>query len=569
MREAVLKAIDNYEKYIAQKGVEIPVLEAYSQVVRDVYRADKDIEYGKEISKKLKNHINSLIYKKTKGYFLDLEAFGQEHGVQFPEVDMMYGVLKEEAPYLFHSYLLYLESKRKECDRFYSPKLYQLNHHGLIQSMQDLEDGVIKRLCISAPPGTQKTTLEKFFASWIIGKYVSDYSLFFSHNADMTDMFYRGVLDITTNKEEYNFASIFPECVFESKNAETHSVNFGKYKPFASLQCSSIGAGNAGKVRASKYLYCDDLIAKIEDALNDRMLEKIWRIYSVDLKQRKLNQDVKELIIMTRWSNRDVIGRIIDIYGDSEDTRVINVPDIDPETGKSNFDYKYNGMTVAFFEDQALTMDEITYNALYKGITVERKGLLFQDDELRRYRELPNREPDAIYGICDTKEKGTDYMVLPVMYQYDTDYYMVDCVCSDNTDYGAQYSNLTNILIDYNVQQCRFEANQGGQRIAYEVRTRLENARSRCNITEKHTESNKEARILANADWVKKHILFKDADLYAPRSDYSTFMGWLKRYTSKGKNEHDDVPDCLSLFCLWVTDGANRSRKARIIKSPV
>ena len=567
MRQAVLDAIDNYEKYIEQKGIELPVLEAYAQVVKDVYQYDKEIEYGKGLSKKLKGHINNLIHQRTNGYFLDLEAYGQQNKMEFPEVQLMYQVLKLESPYLFHSYLLYLEAKRQESDRFYSPKMRQLNKHGLIQSMQDLDDGVIKRLCISAPPGTQKTTLEKFFASWVIGKYVTDYSLFFSHNAEMTDMFYRGVLDITTNKEEYNFNEIFPECVFESKNAETHSVNFGKYKPFASLQCSSIGAGNAGKVRASKYLYCDDLIAKIEDALNDRMLEKIWRIYAVDLKQRKLNQDVKELIIMTRWSNRDVIGRIKDIYGDSKDTRIINVPDIDPKTGESNFDYKYNGMTVAFFEDQALTMDEITYNALYKGETVERKGLLFQEDDLRRYRELPNREPDAILACCDTKEKGTDYMVLPVMYRYDNDYYMVDCVCSDNTDFGAQYTNLTDIIIEHNVQQCRFESNQGGQRIAYEVKKRLSEANSRCNVTEKHTETNKEARILANSDWVKKHIVFKEEDLYAPRSDYSTFMGWLKRYTSKGKNEHDDVPDCLSLFCLWVTDGSNIRKQARIIRS--
>lgn len=569
MREEVTKAIENYEKYIEQKGVEMPVLEAYGQVVKDVYQYDKDIECGKAFSKKLKGHINTLIHNKTNGYFLDLEAFGQKNHVEFPEVQMMYQVLKLESPYMFHSYLLYLEARRQESERFYSPKLRQLNKHGLIQSMQDLDDGVIKRLCISAPPGTQKTTLEKFFASWVIGKYVQDYSLFFSHNSDMTDMFYRGVLDITTNKEEYNFSEIFPECTFESKNAETHSVNFGKYKPFASLQCSSIGAGNAGKVRANKYLYCDDLISKIEDALNDRMLEKIWRIYSVDLKQRKLNQDVKELIIMTRWSNRDVIGRIKDIYGDSKDTRIINVPDIDPETGKSNFDYKYNGMTVAFFEDQALTMDDISYNALYKGITVERKGLLFQEEDLRRYTELPDREPDAIWGFCDTKEKGSDYMVLPILYQYDSDYYMEDCICSDNTDYGAQYTNLTNIILDHNVQQCRFESNQGGLRIAYEVKQRLEDAGARCNVTEKHTESNKEARILANADWVKKHILFKDAELYKPRSDYGTFMSWLKRYTSKGKNEHDDVPDCLALFSLWVTDGAHRVKKAKVVRSPI
>ena len=48
--------------------------------------------------------------------------------------DLYWQALKFEAPHLFDSYLLYLERKRLEQDRFYSPKRKQLNKHGLIQS---------------------------------------------------------------------------------------------------------------------------------------------------------------------------------------------------------------------------------------------------------------------------------------------------------------------------------------------------------------------------------------------------------------------------------------------------
>lgn len=190
----------------------------------------------------------------------------------------------------------------------------QLNKHGLIQAMQDLEDDKLNLLSISMPPGTQKTTLEKFFCSWIIGRHPKDYSLFFSHSDDITRMFYDGVLDITTNAEEYTWSEIFPNVKLQNTDAKRQRINFDKPKAFSNIQCTSVGSKNAGKVRCNRYLYCDDLISGIEEALNKKSLDKLWRIYGTDARQRKLNQQVKEIHIATRWSVHDVIGRLQRTY---------------------------------------------------------------------------------------------------------------------------------------------------------------------------------------------------------------------------------------------------------------
>lgn len=628
----------------------------------------------------------------------------------------MYGnlyweTMRFEAPYLFESYLLYLEKNREESEKFYAPKMKQLKKHGLIQALQDLEDDKLDILSISMPPGTQKcqplyskvltpngfipmgevkagtkvisgtgkvatvlsvspvkirpiyevtlddgrkcrcsdnhlwsvrfcdkgsqkitgdavidfnsimdnftnkdfyipvtdlvfenseqmmlknksyrhldnieyiadepckciyiddeshlyitddyiithnTTLEKFFCSWIIGKHPKDYSLFFSHSDDITRMFYDGVLDITTNYEEYTWNEIFPDVKLHSTDAKRQRINFDKQKAYSNIQCTSVGSKNAGKVRCNRYLYCDDLIGGIEEALNKRTLDKLWRIYGTDARQRKLNEQVKEIHIATRWSVHDVIGRLERIYEDSDRARFIAIPDIDEETGESNFDYKYNGMSVEFFRDQELAMDEISYNCLYKNKPVEREGLLYHEDDIRRFSSLPLREPDAILGVCDVKNKGTDFMFLPCFYQYDDDYYLVNCVCDDDTDYGVQYEKLSNIIIDHNMQQCEFESNSGGDRVSYEVNNLVTEKGGRCNITDRPTETNKETRIIVNADWVKKHILFRSKDDYTPKSDYGIMMSWLFLYSVVGKNEHDDVPDGLANFCLYVTRG--------------
>lgn len=474
--------------------------------------------------------------------------------------DEIYGnlyweTMRFEAPYLFESYLLYLEKNREESEKFYAPKMKQLKKHGLIQALQDLEDDKLDILSISMPPGTQKTTLEKFFCSWIIGKHPRDYSLFFSHSDDITRMFYDGVLDITTNYEEYTWNEIFPDVKLHSTDAKRQRINFDKQKAYSNIQCTSVGSKNAGKVRCNRYLYCDDLIGGIEEALNKRTLDKLWRIYGTDARQRKLNEQVKEIHIATRWSVHDVIGRLERIYEDSDRARFIAIPDIDEETGESNFDYKYNGMSVEFFHDQELAMDEISYNCLYKNKPVEREGLLYHEDDIRRFSSLPLREPDAILGVCDVKNKGTDFMFLPCFYQYDDDYYLVDCVCDDDTDYGVQYEKLSNIIIDHNMQQCEFESNSGGDRVSYEVNNLVTEKGGRCNITDRPTETNKETRIIVNADWVKKHILFRNKDDYTPKSDYGIMMSWLFLYSVVGKNEHDDVPDGLANFCLYVTRG--------------
>ena len=561
------KTINEYENYIARHGVDRDVINAYCDASEIMLVGRKDREFGLKVSARAKELIEQYVLKETGGTIWDLDSYCNQNKTSYDILNKYYDVLKLEAPHLFHSYLLYLEKNREESERFYSPKMKQLNKHGLIQAMQDLEDDKLDILSISMPPGTQKTTLEKFFCSWIIGKHPKDYSLFFSHSDDITRMFYDGVLDITTNYEEYTWSEIFPDVKLQSTDAKRQRINFDKQKAYSNIQCTSVGSKNAGKVRCNRYLYCDDLIGGIEEALNKRTLDKLWRIYGTDARQRKLNEQVKEIHIATRWSVHDVIGRLKKIYDGNNRARFIAIPDIDPETGESNFDYKYNGMSVEFFHDQELAMDDISYKCLYKNEPIEREGLLYHDDDIRRFVSMPVRDPDAILGICDVKNKGTDFMFLPCMYQYDSDFYLVDCICDDNTDYGVQYERLSNIIVEHNMQQCEFESNSGGDRVSYEVNKLVEEKGGRCNITDKPTETNKETRIIVNADWVKKHVLFRDKENYKPKDDYGTMMWWLMTYSVVGKNEHDDVPDGLANFALYVTK-PQRMAKAEAAQNP-
>lgn len=570
MNSELNQLIDDCEKYISQNGIDENIIETYYNVCQ-LAKNESEIDTMLKCTARTKELIEKACMRDIGIDIFELEKYTFNNNIDNDLVNRYFDTLLLEAPHLFHSYLLYLEKDREESERFYQPKMKQLNKYGLIQAMQDLEDGKYNRLCISMPPGTQKTTLEKFFCSWIIGKHPKDYSLFFSHSNEITGKFYKGVLDITTDDKEYKWNVIFPNLPLQSTNAQAQEANFGKYKAFSSIQCSSIGAKNAGKVRTNRYLYCDDLIGSIEEALNPIILEKIWRIYGVDLKQRKLNEQVKEIIIMTRWSTKDIIGHIIELYGNDPKLKIISIPDIDPKTGKSNFDYEYNGMSVEFFSDQALTMDDISYRCLYKQDPIEREGLLYPENKIMRYKELPKTRIKRITGQCDTKSSGTDFYVFPCLVEfegYEGTYYCTDTICNNSADYEKQYENSANLIVDNEIQDCDFEANQGGDRVANEVRKRVEEKGWLCNISDTATETNKEARIFQCSSWVLQHIVFKDRSLYEPKSDYAEMMSWLLKYSVSGKNLHDDVPDVFSNFALRMKRG-NRVKKTVIMSSPI
>lgn len=569
---SLISVVSQYEKYIESNGINESVVNAYIEAAQVALQTEKDIEYGLKISARAKQLAEKFIFDSTGGTAWDLEKFAFKNKVQYDILDKYYSVLLAEAQNkIVDSGFMYLEKKREPKERFYMSRRKQFLKIGLTQALQGMIDDKYDILCVSLIPGAGKTTVEKMFNALVAGWYPKDFSLFYSHSGDITRMYFDGVYDIVTNSDEYTWSEIFPNLHVTSTNAKLEQFNIGKYKPFPSVQCTSVGSKNSGKVRSSKYLLVDDLIGGVEEALNPTILDKLWNKYAVDARQRKIQDtdghNCKEIHIATRWSVRDVIGRIQNMYAGNPRVKVIAVPDIDPETGESNFDYEFSGFTKEFFEDQQLLMDDISYRCLYKQEPIEREGLLFPDDKIRRYLNLPHGEPEIITAQCDTKGKGTDYFVMPILQKYGEDYYCVDCVCDNTADYEMQYENAANVIANNKVQECEFERNAGGDRVAMEVNKRVLSKGWVCNITDMPTETNKEARIFQCSNWILQHVIFKDSQLYSPKEPYGVMVGLLKQYSVSGKKQLDDVPDVFSNFALRITQ-SNKTAKIEAAINP-
>lgn len=567
----LIKTVKGYENYIERKGIDEQVLDAYREASKVALFNNKDND-GLKISGRARQLYEQFIMNSTGGTSWDLEKYAFDNGTYYQILDDFYDLILVEAKNkCVDSYFRYIEKKREPKERFYMPRRKQFLKIGLVDGLQGMIDDKYDMLLISLIPGAGKTSIEKFFLSGVIGWYPKDFNLFYSHSSDITRMFYDGELDIVKNLGEYCWHDIFPNLAVSGENAKMEQFNVGKYKPFPSVQCTSVGSKNAGKVRASKFLLVDDMIGGIEEALNRNILDKLWDKYAVDARQRKIQDtdgnNCKEIHIATRWSVHDVIGRIQKMYEGNNRVKTIAVPDIDPKTGKSNFDYEYSGFTVEFFEDQQLLMDDVSYRCLYKQEPIEREGLLFPEEKTRRYLNLPHGAPEIITAQCDTKGKGTDYFVLPVLQKYGEDYYCVDCVCDNTADYELQYENASNIIVDNQVQECEFERNAGGDRVALEVNKRVEQKGWICNITDTPTETNKEARIYQCSSWILQHVIFKDSSLYTPKEPYGVMMSLLTRYSVSDKKQLDDVPDVFSNFAIRMTAGT-REAKVEAVHNP-
>lgn len=467
-----------------------------------------------------------------------------------------------DAPYDFDAYCRYIEWNRPHDKRFYEPRRKRLKQ--VADALQLLADGQLDLLGISLPPGVGKTTIAIFFLCWLAGRNPEQPILGGSHS----NSFLRGVYDeclrIFDPAGEYLWQDVFPAVTVVETNAKDMRIDLGHPKRFQTLEFSSIGSGNAGKVRAQNLLYCDDLVEGIEQAMSRDRMDKLWQQYTTDLRQRKIGQ-CKELHIATRWSVHDPLGRLETTYGEDPRSRFIRFPALD-ENDESNFDYHNSvGFTTAFYRQQREIMDDASWRALYMNEPVEREGILYDRDELRRYFKLPEQDPDAILAVVDTKDQGSDYCVMPIAYQYGNDFYIEDIVC-DNGKPDVVEARLVDKLCEHGVQVCRFESNRGGGRVAESVQKEVDNRGGVTHITTKWNQANKDTRIIVASGWVKKHLLFKDDSMLKENKEYRIAVQMLTGYTMAGKNKHDDVPDAFAAFSDMVQ--SFETNRATVVRRP-
>lgn len=453
----------------------------------------------------------------------------------------------------FRDYLVCVEWDRPSTDKFFLPRACYLDRLGIIKGYQMLADGELDLLTVSLPKRAGKSQTEINFVNFLSGRRPNGSSLIEGSGDALVESFYKGCTEYLNKDSDYSYYEIFPKCKVVQTNAKMHTLNLNEESRFPTLMCRSIDATQVGLSEATNVMVLDDCIEGREEALNRARLDAKWDVVNGDVLGRAL-EGTPIVASGTRYSLYDIIGRLKE-KGEASGWRMMSIeyPALDLETDESNYEY-YNPklerkiFTTDFFRQQRATLTKEQWESEFQQQPFEAKGLLFPEDDLNRYMELPvDVDPDYVMAVCDTAEGKGDSVAFPIGYVYGEDVYIEDVVFDDATPEHTK-AEVASKIIEHKVGSATFESNSAGTYYARDVDEMVKKLGGKCSIKTKRTISNKETRIeLASAN-ILHHFYFKDKSKYAPNSQYGNFMREVTGYTRLGKVKHDDAPDSLSLF---------------------
>jgi len=485
-------------------------------------------------------------------------------------VQLRKNVLLFLAPMDFAAYMEYIEFEREPAARFYLPRKAQLEgQHGIVTRIKKFmndPDSVFWGL--SLPPGTGKSTLIKFLLSWITGKWDQSLSMYVSYAERMTRRIYLSVKDILTNTNEYLHNDIFPrgnpDC-----SADDMSISYRGTGDFPTMGFVSLGGTVTGRTRANKVVVTDDLVASPEQARSPTRMNNLYDDYRTLLTSRMIGDDVKQIMLGTRWSLLDPLSRIEAAF--RNDSRYwFDVVPVEDENGESNFEYKhpdnYTKKSIAVIK---ASIDSADYSALYLGKPIEKEGLVFAPDMLKYYPGvLPDGDPDNIIFFCDIAWGGGDSLSMPIGYDYQGNVYIVDVVF-DRRDKFITKPRVIGKILHHKIRKGEFEADNGGHEYCDDVnRELLQTHRYSCALSHMKAPStqSKMSRIEQHAPVIRTFFYLDDAkpdpnakpDPGKPErryrnEDYQKFMNELTSISFTAKNTHDDAPDSLAGLAAMLT----------------
>lgn len=234
--------------------------------------------------------------------------------------------LGERSKYIdYNPHLVTIELARRYYDRFisYTKKDYQFNwhHRRICEKLQDFASGKIKKLMVWMPPQHGKSQLcTRHFPAYLLGVRPNTKISVCSYSATLAQSFNR---DIQRIIDDVPYHKIFPDTILSESNVTTNAHgNFLRnadifetvgYRGFV----KTVGVGGSLTGTPIDIGIIDDPFKDREEAMSVRIRDKVYSWFT-DVFRTRLHNSSQELIIMTRWDEDDLCGRILKNENDWE-----------------------------------------------------------------------------------------------------------------------------------------------------------------------------------------------------------------------------------------------------------
>ena len=176
------------------------------------------------------------------------------------------------------------------------------HHYKMAEAFDKIAEGKLKRLIINMPPRHTKSEFAShLFPAYLLGKNPKLKIIEATHTADLAINFGRKVRDLI-DRDDYH--ELFPDTALK---ADSRSA--GKWLTNKGGEYYAAGTGGALAGRGADLFIIDDPHSE-QDAMSDKAMDDAYEWYMTGPRQR-LQPGGAIVIVMTRWSKRDLTGRLI------------------------------------------------------------------------------------------------------------------------------------------------------------------------------------------------------------------------------------------------------------------
>ena len=180
------------------------------------------------------------------------------------------------------------------------------HHKRMARAFERVANGELKRLIINMPPRHTKSEFASYLLpAWFLGKFPHKKVIQTSHTAELAVGFGRKVRNLV---DQDVYTTVFPGV-----GLQADSKAAGRWATNASGDYFAIGVGGAVTGKGADLLIIDDPHSEQEAALaeiNPDIYDKTYEWYTSGPRQR-LQPGGSIVIVMTRWSKRDLTGQVI------------------------------------------------------------------------------------------------------------------------------------------------------------------------------------------------------------------------------------------------------------------
>jgi hypothetical protein len=424
-------------------------------------------------------------------------------------------------------------------------KKYVLNwHHGeIIKRLQGVYEKKIPNLIINIPPRHGKTTIMTFFTAWCLAKNANSLFLYISASEKLINESSRIVRSIVLSHE---FQSLFGVMISQDTTAKNHwrtNKNGGITSATINGQITGFGAGQLNDDKEFKGAIIIDDPNKINTDGSVILSEEPNERFEDTIRSRRNGEHTPIIVIQQRCFVNDLSGYLLEGKTGIE-FELLKIPVFDQE-GQLIWKGKISDVELRTLQ----LYNDSVFQAQYMQEPTTRKGILFNNSDLKRFEGKLNEGFDNVLAAVDTSNEGADSLCMTVGYVYRNEKNVsvyIDDVIFSNDSISVKQSKCAAMIHEKKINTTLIETNASGVFF-------LRDLRGMCpayNIIGRHEYKNKESRIIYQSGFIIVNFFFRSD--FAPKSDYHRYYNQLVAYKMNVENQQDDAPDSTASLATLV-----------------